>query len=273
MEANFKSYRSVLKFEYESRKIKDPAYSLRTYARDLELKVSQLSEILSKKKGLSPKRARKVGQRLAFRDEKLTWFLSLVEAEHSRSPLVRKQAKKKVALYHNGVRSQELQIDSLPFDFYWYHLAIRRMTLLADFNSEPEWIAKHLNVSVAEVRQACKDLLHAGLIKKNTNGNLIHVENVYLSRQAMNDKARTGVCRSMLQKSFESYSKPRENRRHHGNHIFTISRELLPEMMDLIRDFIDKLDYLTYKSDQHNELMAVIVHAFPLMTDAKSKGS
>lgn len=56
------NYRFFLKRELNARKARNAAYSLRSFARDLEMPSSKLSEVLNSKCGLSQKSAEKLAR-------------------------------------------------------------------------------------------------------------------------------------------------------------------------------------------------------------------
>lgn len=78
-------YISLLKRYFELRKKRNPRYSLRKYAKDLELTPMHLSYILRGQRGLSRKKAEVVAQvlRLSYADRKK--FLQIVSALSARA--------------------------------------------------------------------------------------------------------------------------------------------------------------------------------------------
>lgn len=79
------SYISLLKQYFELRKKRNPRYSLRRYAKDLELTPMHLSYILRGQRGLSRKKAEAITKvlRLSHSDRKK--FLQLVSALSARA--------------------------------------------------------------------------------------------------------------------------------------------------------------------------------------------
>ena len=59
-------YRLELKQVFQERRGRNPRYSLRSYARDLDLGVATLSQVLSGKRHLSVKNAKKVVYKLCW---------------------------------------------------------------------------------------------------------------------------------------------------------------------------------------------------------------
>lgn len=80
-------YVVILKRGYELRKARNPRYSLRKYAKDLELTPMHLSYILRGQRGLSRKKAEVISKvlRLSYADrKKFIWIVSALSARAFR---------------------------------------------------------------------------------------------------------------------------------------------------------------------------------------------
>jgi uncharacterized protein (TIGR02147 family) len=165
-----RDYREILKDEYESRLNKNPRYSLRAFARDLGVAPSRVVEVLNYKRGLSRLLAARMAKSLELNKKETEIFLNLVDSVHGRSQLTRSQA----SLSLNQVRSQEyatLQLDAFKLIADWHHYAILELTLVADFQSEPGWIAKRLGIQKTITVGAIERLKRLGLLIE-ANGRL-----------------------------------------------------------------------------------------------------
>ncbi len=89
----YSDYRKILRDELARRVRQNPHYSLRAFARDLQIVPSRVSESLNNKQGLSRKAAEKIAARLRMPADKANLFLDLVTACHARSPKARHGAK------------------------------------------------------------------------------------------------------------------------------------------------------------------------------------
>ncbi len=267
MEKQFEDYQSVIEYEFNIRNKRNPKYSLRAYARDLGLTPSQLSEVLSYKQGLSTQKAVTIAKKLGYRDRKITWFRCLVEAQHARSKQRREEAKKKLSNYSNGVETREASIDSLNFTLNWFHLAIRRMVNMPAFKLEPEWISQKLGISKRVSQAAISDLIEAGLIKVDPDNKVTSIENLSFNTDQKSSRFADKFYQQILYKAYRARKIFEPHRRKQGLHLLTIDNKLLPELFDLIQEFEDRLDHLTYKSQKHDELMVVTFQAFPLLLD------
>jgi plasmid maintenance system antidote protein VapI len=93
---SYNSYRDFLKAELISRSRKNSMYSLRAFARDLQIHPGRLCEILSGKQGLSLGAAARLADHLQLDPGNRENFLDMVQAEHARSRAVRADARRRV---------------------------------------------------------------------------------------------------------------------------------------------------------------------------------
>ncbi len=58
----------------------------------------------------------------------------------------------------------------------WYFLAIKQLTSLSDFEENNEWIRKKLRkkVTPSQIQYALETMLELGILKRNTDGQIIH---------------------------------------------------------------------------------------------------
>src|SRR5947207_7819225 len=91
------NFQAILNREYLSRRRKNPAYSLRAYARDLGVQPSKLSEALKGTKGFSPKLAGQIADRLNLTMDERVLFVTLVTARHARSKRAKDEAQAKLS--------------------------------------------------------------------------------------------------------------------------------------------------------------------------------
>ena len=148
-----KTYRDMLSQELNRRRQRNPAYSMRSFARDLGLSASKLSEILRGHRGLSLRRAEKTLQQVKWSSTEKSFFLNSVTAMHSRSPSVREQAQDLLQ-----TQMQEMTLDRFQLVTDWYHLAFLEVLETQDAPSTVQAFAERFNIS-EELSQAALDRL------------------------------------------------------------------------------------------------------------------
>ncbi len=141
----------TLRTELERRKSKNSRYSLRAFARDLEISPSHLVLILDQKRKLSPVSAIRMMDRLQLtpsHSEKI--MVEIFPADTSDCVRVRAvSAKSKLPI------ESEKALDSLT---EWWHFAIFSLSGIERFVGTPEWIASQLGLTIEQVSHALLDL-------------------------------------------------------------------------------------------------------------------
>lgn len=149
--------------EFEQRVRKNRSYSLRSFARDLSITSSWLSEVLNGKKGISSEKAKAICYSLGLSSVESKLFQLSVKAAHSRSEKDRKQAVIELKNFRAGKSSlKKLSNDEFRPMSDWYYLAILELTELPECEHSLEWFAKKLNLPLKLVSSAITRLLDQG---------------------------------------------------------------------------------------------------------------
>jgi uncharacterized protein (TIGR02147 family) len=147
------------------RQRRNPRYSLRAFARDLGLNAGSLSSVLTGRRPF-PTHALPVAVlnlNLNPRDARRLQRAMLDDSKRSTSPLLAQiphREKQKLDDCHFQVLSE------------WEHYALLTLMDLKAFQSDEDWIAQRLNISVAQVRTVIDRLVAARLITRCTRGKL-----------------------------------------------------------------------------------------------------
>lgn len=157
--------RHYLKFEFDARKKRRPHYSLRAFARDLDLSPSALSEYLSGKLTFSQERILQVSKKIQLRSVQTEHWLDLVKMESSSSKADREVAAAKVkarASQEKGTIALELfQVIS-----DWYHFALLELIEISPIYQDHKAAAKALGLDAKTVRESWERLIQVGLAEK-----------------------------------------------------------------------------------------------------------
>jgi uncharacterized protein (TIGR02147 family) len=140
-------HQKILSDDLEKRCAKNPSYSLRAFARDLNLSPSHLSGVLAGRYGLSREGATEIAGRLGLSNHETEVFIQSVESRHARSKAMREQASTKLQQLQRKMKSLgKLELDQFRLIADWFHFAILELTYLKSFRPEISWIAKALNL-------------------------------------------------------------------------------------------------------------------------------
>jgi uncharacterized protein (TIGR02147 family) len=238
--ANHTSYfRKKLKEELASRCSRNSRYSIRAFARALQIDVGALSRVLAGKQIPSFKLAQKIVDGLGLdKEERRIFLTSLAESQRERglqrlSPIF--------AAFEESPKAKELSLEMYRVIADWYHAAILELTFVDEFQSNPRWIAKELGITIAEAKLAMERLVEFGLLGEK-NGKLFKTN----SKLTTADKHITTPALRKNQKQFlELATHSLENdpieERSMTSMTMAIDPEKLPAAKEMIRDFNSKL--------------------------------
>ncbi len=140
------AFRTILFEELTHRRSKNPLYSLRAFARDLQVSTTCLSDVLAQRRNFSKKNALKVARSLG---------LDVDVAQVAPAP----------APARSGYQLRQLSESEFEQISDWYHYAILNLAKLRVNNANPEWIARRLGIQPAQAQTALERLIGAGLIQ------------------------------------------------------------------------------------------------------------
>jgi uncharacterized protein (TIGR02147 family) len=148
----------LLRTEFDNACVRNPNYSLRSFARTLKIPVSSLSEIMNGKYPISRKRGRQILEAFQIPDPV---FQNLL-----------KQLERKNMLGNFQSERQYIEFDQDQYCLLseWHYLAIISLTELNDFQDAPEWIAERLSISLAKAEEAIERMVRLGVLEVSSSG-------------------------------------------------------------------------------------------------------
>jgi hypothetical protein len=139
-----------LRDEFSRRVARNSHYSLRAFAKQLQINSGPLSEILAKKRNLSLSMARRITDRLMFTPTERERFLSLL-ADPVASP----------------GQYKTLEDDSFRVISDWTHFAILSLLETKGAHSDPRWVSGRLGITALEAQSALERLERLGMVRRN----------------------------------------------------------------------------------------------------------
>ncbi len=171
---------------------KNPQFSLRAFARQVDVSPAVLSRVLSGKRRLTFKLAVRIADALVLgpleREELYSFFTSSESRKEDGEDRFEK----------------ELTIDCFNAMKDWYHYGITQLLFMKSFKEDPKWIAKMLSITELEAKMAIDRLLRLEIIDRDEDGNLFRTS-THLSTST--DVASSGIRhfqKQILEKSIYS---------------------------------------------------------------------
>ncbi len=267
MRSQESDYRKILKSKLEERCQANPRYSLRAFARDLELSPSRLCLVLKYKQGLSEKFARKIAKNLDFSPEQSLHFTNLVVASDGRNKNARLQALKDLTA--NSVRNDSqrlLQVDAFKIISDWYHFAILELTKVKGFKSNFSWIAKRLDISKYQTECAIERLLALKLLEMQ-KGVWVATDTRITTAHVNHAEANRRFHQQVLEKALNSISFQSIDERDFSALTVAVRSRDLPEFRKRIAEFrqqINRFAEMAIEKNPADEVYSLAIQFFRL---------
>lgn len=212
--------------EFKTRKRRNPSYSLRAFSRHLDIPPGRMSELLAGKRSITASLTKKIGDRLGISPKKLNTITSI--------SLDRIQNKKNSDYLLLEEDSFSLVAESI-------HFALLHLMETTNFSSDLDWIAKRLNVSKVEVKDALGRLARLGYAHK-VEGSWKRKVNAIRSTTDIPSGAIRQFHRDALKQAEVALEEVSLEERDFSSIMFAIDPEQLPQAKRLIQEFRRKMD-------------------------------
>lgn len=233
---NSTDYRHILKEELATRCRQNARYSLRAFARDIQVAPSRLSEVLNGKQGLSRKAAEQIAAAIGYAGSEKDRFCDLVEASHARKLKDREAARIRLSKYSEDTEMVQLKLDFVKAISEWYHFGILELLQFSAFEDDPKWIAKKLAISEIEVHLAVDRLERLGLVKR-TKGKLSPAQG---HGKTPSDVPSDGIKKlhsQLIDRAKQALYTQSLDRREFGSVVMAIDKKKIKEAKQEIRKF------------------------------------
>lgn len=266
----YKDYREFLKDELEHRTISNSKYSMRAFARDLDLSPQVVSLVLNGKKGISAEVSLKIANRLGLTVEESSYLCDLVELSNVKSNELKEVLNYRLSKYTPNRKFRTVSEENFKLISNWYHYAILELTSTADFQSDPRWISSRLGITLECTNEAIDRLCKMGLLDIR-DGKYSKVNLNITTTQDMPSDAIRMATTQLLQKAEFALNHHEVSAREFGTMTMAITPEKLPVAREMIRKFRRELaSYLEDESDKRTEVYVLATQLFSV-TKLKSE--
>jgi uncharacterized protein (TIGR02147 family) len=247
-------FRKALSDELVKRSKKNPQYSIRSFAQQLQIESSSLSQILSGKRKLTDKMCQRLGLRLGFSPIKMR-------------TLTRKFSEVTTSFDHFG----KLEDDAFKVISDWYYYAILELTYCDEFKGSTRWISKVLDLPFTKTLDAVERLKRLNYLEITPEGKWI--DKLGDSNNLGNEykaPAFGGHQRQILTKAIEALEKTPYEERVQSSMTVAVSKEKVVEAKQMILNFIEELNDFLKSGQSKDDVYNISVSLYP--TSNISKG-
>jgi uncharacterized protein (TIGR02147 family) len=263
---DFYDYRIFLKSYFSYRKSLKPAWSYGSWAKQLEFaNTSVLTNIILGRRNPGRSVTTKLINYFEFEPNEKNYFIGLVRLGNKNYS----QEKNEQVLSLLKENKTKKFIDLTQKDFQilsdWYFQAIRELTYLPDFSTDPSWIQRRLvsKISLAQIKKATLLMIKMGILVMQENGDLkSSLRHTQVLPSLKNEDVQKYHIQMMDIAKFCIKAIPFEDRDLSGM-TFNLEKKDIPAIKKLIHDFM-KIICEKYESASGEETYQLSTQLFPL---------
>jgi uncharacterized protein (TIGR02147 family) len=247
-------YRHLLREELVARCGRNPVYSARAMARDLQVSPAFFSQIMSGTRALSEERAVSLAEKIRWSAQKRRVFVKLVRLHATSDERLRGEiqrdikrtiGRKKAAL---STKYHDLSHDEFKVIADWYHFAIVELADICELKDDSAYVAARFGLSNVTAMQAIERLVRIGLLVRDS-GVLKKARDSY-RMGAVASSAIRGFHKDHLKKAAAAIEEQAVETRDFSGTTFAINPKKLPRAKALIRRFQSDLMELLEMGDR-----------------------
>jgi uncharacterized protein (TIGR02147 family) len=216
------------------RQKRNPAYSVRAFSRDLGLRGSKLSEILKGKVGVSVDRAVFIADKLQLTDDLRSFFIDLVQSEHSRSPISKSAAQLRIEDRLKTIQRMEVSNEYLLLSD-WHNLAVIELMSLETLHTV-EHFAARLGLDPEVVAHSLERLVKENYIER-VGDRWVPKQASHKSTEDIPSAAIRNFHRKVIEKALPSLENRPVEERDFSSIIFAMNSEDMSLVKERIREF------------------------------------
>jgi len=241
----------------------NPSYSLRAFARDIEVHPSTLSLILKGKRPLSFKDAKVVQNKLKLPAIDFTRFMGSVLRSRSKLDDITIPAL-----------DERHIIDDTHFQVIaeWEHYAVLELFDLTGFECNESEIALRLGIDLERSKEVLENLVTAALLRKNSIGTFEKVFEDIKTTEDVSSLALKASHKETLQLGIDKIDEVSIDLRDFSSATLSIDMEKLAEAKAIIREFRMKMRALMATGNK-TEVYQLGIQLYPLTCTQLTKGN
>ncbi len=272
---DYTDYRAFLNAHFEDKKRQNAAFSYGVWARTLGLKNNtSLLKVLNGQRNAGPAIQENLANYFKFDPRERAYFSDLVQLSKlkSDSPL-HGAIVERLSVRHTASRFQLLTNAQFSVISDWWCYAIRQLTKLPSFDSDPHEIRRHLRYSVSakQVAMAIRRMLELKMLKRVGETFEATPEPV----RTTNDVSSEAIKR-FHESSFEncktSVRDVSVNEREHSAFVFAFNDAEMPEAKEFLRSMVDQFEVRFGASKNPNQIYQLQLALIPLTKKVIKKG-
>ena len=234
-------FRKILQSEFVERCKRNPSYSLRAFAKSLDIPASPLSAMLRGKRPITPKMELRLGRALG------------VQLESLRS------SNRKLEDF------QQMQADAFEVVSDWYHFALLELIHISGFKPDYTFVSKKLGITPTEVQIAVERLVRVGMLRVDKRGRWHDISEQATSIPlSATSPANRKNQRQILEKALRALDEVPVQFRSQTSMTMAINPSDLPMALEKIKIFRRELCALLEKNKKRTDIYNLCISLYPI---------
>ena len=267
----FLDYREFLKDYYNTKKMANPAFSLRVFSDKIGFKAKDfISRVMNGEKKLSTQSIPKVASGLRLGKHETEFFVALVKFNQAETMEERNAAFEEMQAVLKVVRFAEKQhlLGHTQYMVYshWRHLTIRSLIGMYGFGGDYEALAKqvHPHITADEAKKSVKLLEDCQLIKKGKDGKYVLTDNAITTGDRTSRLALRGFHQHCLKLAADSIDRDPPGSRHISGLTLGISQEGYERIVERINAFRKEIALIAEEDESADKVFQLQFALFPV---------
>lgn len=263
------NYRSYLRAYLEEKIQKNPQYSLRAFARQLDLAPGFVSDVLRGNKNISLQNAGKVVSRLKLNSKESSFFQLLLQLELAKDNETKIRLSQELESLHPQRVSKDINLDVFRTLSDWHHTAILEIANTDEMKAEANEISRRLGVSRLEAQTALDRMHRLGLLENDPiKGFRKKDASLVIQSENPNEGLRR-FHRQMLERAINSLETQTPKEKRVGSETFSFDPEDLEQANQIIEDCFTRIVQLAKKSKNKKHIYHLGIQLFKLDKGSK----
>lgn len=257
-----------LKMHLRELQDKNPSYSLRAFAKKINISPGGLSQILNQQKKISLDRALNISRLLNLSERETSYFSRLVQADSIANQNSRIKWLDELNLdFSEFSTTRNLEIDQFRLISDWYGLAILQWITHFPKRTSVSEIAEAFKIKVSDVSRSLERLCHLEIIEKSGADQFkILTDRIEVTSQIPSEVIQS-YYRSLLPIIEHNISAQDSRERVIGAEVMAFDDSQIDEVRKLSDEFLISLQKLSMKSKNKKSVYQAFFNFFKLSTN------
>ena len=256
-------YLNLLKEHLGKKQRSNPQYSLRAFARYLDVHPSTLSAVLNGMRSLPYKDAQRVAKKLMLSPMEETLFVeSLLRTKTRLDEIVIPRDQERFMLdesYYKVISE-------------WEHYAVMALFDVTGFKATIPEVVQRLNVSEARAETVLNHLIACGLLVENQDGSLKRAHDQLRTTEDVKNQAIHQGHRDAMELGLTKLDGVPVELRDFSEVVLAIDPDKMGEAKTIIREFRQKMSALMKKGEK-TEVYQLAIQFYPLSAASSEKST